>query len=875
MRPLHLTIRGVTRFRSSLELDLEQAPEGLIAVVGPNGAGKTTLLEAMAPGPLFLDFPSRSGSLRDVCHGRDAVIDLVLSHEGRTYRALVQVDTEFSAGRGKTEAFLFEGSEPMNDGKIGTYAEAVARVFPPRSVLLASAFAAQGGAGNFLALDTINRKALFASLLGLEELQGLSDRAAVARRPFDGVFQVLEERAATLERDRTAAAAAAAELEQVRAGVAAATALEQGCAAAEGQARAALAVLQAQLGGARQARATALARVSELERRREGAREARRTVAGQVAVARQLLNGADEIRARATRRDKLQGERDSAATDYRVLDEQIRATERRGTALLSDRTRGRAQVAALAGEVELLEEQERQLEEQERQLEALGLSELTIRVGELEAWLDGEGDHLLRTVQAAAQAHAAALTRLGELQAGLEAARRQAELLGGVPCEGRRVIVLPADVSTPVPEDAVRDAGACLFLLDALEASERLPQLEAELGARQLELVTATGELAGARSAAVDVETRTDELAQARDQVVEAKRVAELVERLRAGVAGRARARAELEEVRARTAALELEELEVGRELVPLRTKLEALKLRGRGLRQELEVLAEAPLRLQELEQAQAQLPALEQAAESHRTVQEDAQAQLEQTPVPPHPSELETQVSSSERQLERLHLATEEARAGLRELDRRRGKAEGRLEQVGDLTHRGDELEEVRARAGRRRSGFDLVAKAFGRSGIQALEIDAAGPEVSLLIDRLLEAVVGPRWSVQLRTVQEATAGRRQREVFDLAVVDGRGGGARQHAALSGGEQVLISEALKLALAVFNARRWGHLSTIWRDECDGALDPVIRAGYPAMLRAALELSGATRCFFVTHNPGVADQADAVLNVEGGRAWLT
>ncbi|MCH7478755.1 MAG: hypothetical protein IIA14_11740, partial [SAR324 cluster bacterium] len=200
-------------------------------------------------------------------------------------------------------------------------------------------------------------------------------------------------------------------------------------------------------------------------------------------------------------------------------------------------------------------------------------------------------------------------------------------------------------------------------------------------------------------------------------------------------------------------------------------------------------------------------------------------------------------------------------------------GRQRGRLEALGALEERTAALELHAAEVTTRRAGFRLVEEAFGRTGVQALEIDAAGPAVSDITNELLETVVGARFTVSLRTIQEASGSKRQKEVFEVDVLDGRSGRTGVHTGLSGGEKVLVSEALKLALAVYNARKSGVvLDTLWRDECDGALDPRVRRRFPAMLRKAVELGGFTRCWFVTHDPDVAAQADAVLLVEDGGA---
>ena len=205
-----------------------------------------------------------------------------------------------------------------------------------------------------------------------------------------------------------------------------------------------------------------------------------------------------------------------------------------------------------------------------------------------------------------------------------------------------------------------------------------------------------------------------------------------------------------------------------------------------------------------------------------------------------------------------------------LRTLERDVDRLEARVQAL-DSTADVEAVEERRKRVRDLHAGLALVEVALGRDGVQALEIDAAGPEVSDLVNGLMTACYGPRFAVELRTVQEAGAGRKQKEVFDVVVHDGRTGTSRLVGDLSGGERVLVGEALKLALAIFASRRAGvRLDTLWRDEVDGALDADTAARYPAMLRAALDLGGFSRCYYVTHREDVATQADAWLVCGGG-----
>jgi len=166
------------------------------------------------------------------------------------------------------------------------------------------------------------------------------------------------------------------------------------------------------------------------------------------------------------------------------------------------------------------------------------------------------------------------------------------------------------------------------------------------------------------------------------------------------------------------------------------------------------------------------------------------------------------------------------------------------------------------------------LLERALGRDGVQALELDAAGPEIARLTNELLEACYGPRFSIAFETLREKKSARGEFvEAFDVRVFDGARD--RPVEALSGGERVVVGEALGLAIAIANARKSGiRWETLFRDETAGALDPVNAAAYVDLLRRALALGGFQQVVFVAHQAEVVDRADVVLRVAGGRVSL-
>ena len=172
-----------------------------------------------------------------------------------------------------------------------------------------------------------------------------------------------------------------------------------------------------------------------------------------------------------------------------------------------------------------------------------------------------------------------------------------------------------------------------------------------------------------------------------------------------------------------------------------------------------------------------------------------------------------------------------------------------------------------------RRRVEADLadwtrLAADLGRDGLQAAEIDAAGPELTELVNDLLHTCHGPRFTVSIETTKLSADGKRQLEGCEVRVIDTVRGRDADGSTFSGGERVIIGEAVSLALSMLACRRAGiDGPTLVRDESGAALDAENRPVYVAMLRRAAALVGARHVLFVSHDAEVVDLADARIEV--------
>ena len=148
-------------------------------------------------------------------------------------------------------------------------------------------------------------------------------------------------------------------------------------------------------------------------------------------------------------------------------------------------------------------------------------------------------------------------------------------------------------------------------------------------------------------------------------------------------------------------------------------------------------------------------------------------------------------------------------------------------------------------------------LERACGPDGIQALELDAMGPGIAAIANKLLQAAYGSRFQVEFRTTRMGGQGskRKQIEDFQIWILDSEDGSEQLMETLSGGESVWVKRAIYDAFGIVRDQNTGQrFLTSFQDECDGALDTEARLAYFRMLQAAHQESGRHHTIIITHS---------------------
>lgn len=827
MKLEHLTIRGfMTSFQGkTVTVDFNALPSGLIAIVGTNGAGKTTLLEA-APAGLYRQLMSREGDLKTYAQDRDSTIESWWRVSDQMYRSVLTVD----GIRGTASAALQNAdlAKPLNDGKVSTYDTAVADVFPPLHVFKASAFATQNKSGSFVKASKKERRDIFAAFLGVDRLIAMSETAKACAAAVDQVRVKVKAAIDVLERDTAAGVVEEtrrqkAALEQL-AGEAAAdrTRLTEAIARAEQD--------LAQLSDQVAAHAAATDRV---------------TVAGQALHERHTALddqvAADTEAARKEAQDRTAIEEGyqakSAALNTRVL--AAAATEAAELKRLADGLRAKlADIdAKLAGN--------KQIQDMAADIRAAvaEIENLSSDRADLGVLVQGYVERDRELAQQLTEAERA-ISAFAKPEAELLRARGDAALVQRVPCGGRG------------------EYAGCELLVNAKAAEGRIAELEATI-ATMVDVVATRDRLVAEKNTAVEgylaAKAKDADLWKRLEQLQQTAKYADKLAASTARIEELHTQRADAEastarfiaEARARHEAASQQRLEeraaldrdyadaTARHQRRVDDRLELSRRKRALLQQQLDVAAA------EYQTAKTELDALTNGHTRAAALQATLAALR---------TDRDTAVTVQ---------ATAEADAAA--VTKRLAELETKAQQLQVLRGRLAKLDQELV-------DWQLLQKALDRDGLPNLEIDQAGPAISATANEILADCFGPRFSLELVTQVPRADGKGMKEEFTVLVTDNAHGGVQRDISdLSGGEEVIIDEALKNAIAItVNERSQTPMRTCFRDETTGALTKENTQRYVQMLRKVQAIGGFHQILFISHDPDAYALADAQIRVAGG-----
>jgi exonuclease SbcC len=791
-----------------VDIDFTAIAGKLIAVAGENGAGKSTLLE-LFPGSLFRETPTR-GTLVELATARDAFVEAHVVN-GAAYVVRQSVDAISKKG----EALVLDGTGApiLETSKVRDLDAWTERHIVPPAVLYASQFSAQrvGKKRRGLAeVDRSERKHVLLLALQVERLEAMAENARARAREAQAQVDTLRSRIED-------ACARTPDMEGAQEEQATCERVVQAAEQALTDARTAFERARQAQADAERKRELVAQRRAVVERL-EAARKRRGDLAERLRNNRALLADETVIRGAAAHAEVLERQKTAAeakGSEASRLQQELHRKEQE-LKRLAGMSRQRAVAAAT-----------RAVKARQKLADKDAIDAAVLALPGLASGLETIDADIAHTETSIAELRRAQLTHKDERIKGLRGALDRIVELDGI--------------------DDARDASdvavAGLRVDDeTASAAERAPAAIAEMEAKLAELRRDRG-LAAATlrqteqlaARAQDLRTAAEELAFATDE--EQRELADEQKLLEQAKAAGAEA----------SAASVVEE-----EAAAESGMLAAALATARAQSKHLALLDQAQARIEELE---PQLGAVD-------TDVAGAEAELAQLPDVTAPT---VNLDDYERAVRQRTADDAQAR---KELADACAQVKSATEGAAFLEQLAGELGAAEAKlADWTRLGQDL-----GKDGVQALEIDAAIPELNTIANDLLHSCAGSRFTIEVSTNRVSGDGKRMIEDLDIRVIDTERGREDSIETFSGGEQVLLAEALSLALTTIACRHAGLQGcTLVRDETGAALDAQNGRAYIAMLRRAVDLIGADKCLFVSHVPELQELADARLVVADGK----
>jgi DNA repair protein SbcC/Rad50 len=830
-------------------LDLTALPEeGLVAICGGNGAGKTTLLDNMHPyriQPFKIrkakDWTAGSFNFYDQCHGADASKELIFTMGAHDYRSLVLID----ADRRKQEAYLYRwdgghwASHGSSDGKVKTYDEEIEKLCGTPQMFFTSVFRCQG-AQNISDYKRSAIMSIISELLNIDHIKEQSEKSRMVVTGLSSSLSLLRDRVSALTLEAVAAtelldsiALQETELSTHRLGL--------------GSARNDLGEVRQLVTGYREKIA---AQDSEMERKglveRSFFDERDRKQTAENEYSNSLL-GFD--RRAAALKTELEGWQANHATRTSRLDQDARADleaiSRRCTAASEAHTlwlshpetgiEGRiARATRIVGGADKIRAQ---VPIEETLQAALVANKALL-------------PSLTLVQQAAFQADSKHAQDLKFLKLSLGDCQKSAENLKGIDC-------------TPNESGWVKPG--CRLISLAVSDRDRIAKIEGEIAAAEADtsahdaLVKAYDDMLSCREAISSDEASLLEVQKFTRLVPEletaeanlllwnkevADRAAQLVSDLASLESERSHRaalftsdQAMLEGLRTERLAkhvTDMESVETDRAQAMAKwvVDAEAFDTRLAEFRQKVAAFPPATLDLQELLRAAVTKEAAGLAA-----------------------------VEGFDKQIREIEL----------EITAQRTKLQAAQLKGSELEALQPQLKHYAACIAR----FSLLQRACSNDGIISLELDDAAPSIAALVNDLLRACYGSRFTVRMDTQSEKQNGD-MKEEFDIIVFDADSGDERSISEMSGGQTTIIEDAITRGICLYNIHRSDRIyGTLYSDERDGALDADRKLEFLRVKREALRVGTHSREFFISQTPDLVEMADARIVLAPGGVRIT
>ena len=876
MEPKSLTIRNIGPYKN-LEIKLAKASGPLIAVIGRNGMGKTFLLECMFAS-LYRMLPTRPAGIYRYCTDRNAALEFDFAVNGTEYRSVINLDSKTL----KMTSVLIGPDGPINNGSNKTYDAEIEKLLGSSRMAMISTFAAQEKQGSFLTLSKAERKDLFLKMLGLEKLQGLSSGADELATD---IHLLIEKEESTLSSLMAILQSLIVDKDAIHREMDQATATVNHLNAA----------------------------LESLNRERDEINKVCSTFDVSVdAYFRQKslrmndLARIGELDLQIAQDKALHDMRDALNTKLEVQNEMLRAKREEISAIIlhygavsSEASKIpdiRAKIGTMRSRLEAQQSEQYTIEKDLRVAEHLagmltGLMEikdlLESSLAEREnlnvnlSKMKSEMTVLLRQSTAIQKQRHDLQSQLQDIKgsqnveaAQLERAKADSEILASVPCMGQG------------------EYSSCQFLVRSVEARDTIENLAASYDTAKAQILALTAQLDSmprVEASSISSLERQIALSEKNLEALNANisKQKSLLDKMPAAEQAQSRIQALKPQLATILQTIDLIQVDIGSAKAELDV-CTAKSSEARALSAEREVLKkECDDIAVEIQSLTLNIEAAAGASERMAIHKEQLQSFLEEAEArDKHLRELDEALEVIKRakvKLSRVESAIadrkreiDDANALVAAANRRMAVAESQEKAYAEAKERKAVIEKRLVALRQEEAEYLEIKRIFGPMEIQSMEIENSGPDISRISNDLLMTCFGSRFSVKFATQVPKADGGGFKDAFDILVWDEENARAGTIDDLSPGQKVIINEAIRMGIALFNrSRNEVSWDVLFRDEASSALDEQNSVHYLSMLRAARDSGGFKKVYFVSHQGRVHEMADSKIIVADGSATIS
>lgn len=791
-----------------------------IAIVGDNGEGKTFILDGITLA-LFGKAPNRPKGIYELFNDeqrhpvKDGLIQLDFELDGQTVRVTRHVD---SVAR-KQLATISVNGETLTEGKQAEFASAIQSLGLDERVFFTSAYAAQNGSGHLVGMGDGDKRDLLSRILSLDQFVKDHELVEQAYNELIKQLEALSQQMLTTKENLPNFEALGKEREELEAEL---SQLNKGFQTLQKEQQEYM-IRLAEAEANAQDHNHLLNKASDY-RKEITAAEASLSRLNQQVEQYQLLNQKAE-------------QMDSALAEDRELTERQAETETKRQQLLTQADELDKDVTEAVKIKQ--DELQRHAEETKLAIEKVKEDDKKVLLNLEALWKEHEAEYL--SAKKKSDDHFSRLDFIkrdkNSIEKILEKLQKRLSLVDAVPCNDQ-----PALVS------------ACQLLSDARQARQEIEQLNAELEGiekKRQQLLSDEDTLPDAETLRQDADEAREAYQQAaRTQSPRVISLTESLEALREQYAKEAQKlhnlpgkplRAEASQLTEQLKGMQVKRFELAL-ILEERAQLEAAKA---GFNQ---------LSLSQQDQERS-LSTLKQRLAEVQEKLEDAKALKETKEA------IACDLNAVKSEIDRF-TANKEATT------RRLGAIEADIATAVKTQEKLTFLEAQRLELGRKLPVLALLKEGLSPKGAPALKIDAAGPEITEIINTLLQECYGPKFSVRLLTTKENRSNDTVRENIHIQVLENETGQETPVESLSGGEQAIVKEAISMGLAIFARKCAGtDLKCLIRDETTAPLSDANGEKYIQMLDKACELGGFQQVIYVSHKGILQDMADSVIKL--------